>query len=133
MFTKKQGSRGSSIGKNYLIIKEDNMEIFYGIMAAVALSVVIMFFQKKKKQSKWSGSVIKIATKEANYNSDPEYTSANDWTTQIFIHYKMDSGKKGKIHMAKQHYDKMYSALKVGDRLIKKEGADFPEIISENH
>jgi len=109
------------------------METFYGIMAAVALSIVIMFFQKKKKKSNWSGIVIKIKTKEANYNADSEYTSNSDWTTQIFIHYKMDSGKKGKIHMAKQHYDKMYSALKVGDKLIKKEGADFPEIISESH
>jgi len=105
------------------------METFYGIMAAVALSVVIMFFQKKKKQSKWSGSVIKIVTKEANYNSDSEYSSTNDLSSQIFIHYQKDSGKKGKIHLAKRHYDQIYPELKVGDRLIKREGADFPEII----
>ena len=107
------------------------MEIFYGIMAAVALSVVIMFFQKKKKQTAWVGIVIKIGTKEADYNSDPEYSSTNDWTSQTTIHYQMDSGKKGKIQLTKQQFNQMYPDLKAGDRLVKKAGADFPDRVSE--
>jgi len=54
MFTKKWGKSGPQITGNHFIIisisQGDNMETFYGIMGAVALSIVIIFFQKKKKQ-----------------------------------------------------------------------------------
>ena len=51
MFTKKRNKSGSKTGGNQFAIvfndQEGNMEIFYGIMVAVALSCIIMFFQKK--------------------------------------------------------------------------------------
>lgn len=131
MFAKKWGNSGPKTDKNqYTIIfnnQEGNMEIFYGIVAAVALSVVIMFFQKKNKQNSWVGIVKKIKIKEANYNSDPEYSSTNDWTSQTYIHYQMDNGKKGKFYVTTQQFNQMYPDLKVGERLIKKAGAHFPD------
>ena len=69
--------------------------------------------------------------KEADYNSDPEYSSTNDWTSQTCIHYQMDNGKKGRIHVTTQQFNQKYPDLKMGDRLIKKAGADFPEKVSD--
>ena len=103
------------------------METFYGILAAIALALVLMFFQIKKKKNSWIGVVTKIETKDANYNSNTEYTSTNDWTSQAYIHYQTDSGKKGKINLPKKHFEQMYPDLKAGDRISKKVGADFPE------
>ncbi len=106
------------------------MEIFYGIMAAVALSLVIMAFQRKKKQKAWTGIVRKIKIKAADFNSNPEFSSSNDWKSQAYIYYRMDTGKKGKIHMTEKQFNQMYPDLKVGDKLIKKAGADFPDKVS---
>jgi hypothetical protein len=102
------------------------METFYGILVAIILALALMAFQIKKKKNSWVGVVIKIKTKDANYNSDPEYSSTNDWTSQVYIHYQTDSGRKGKINIPKHQLDKMYPDLKAGDRLSKKAGDDFP-------
>ena len=106
------------------------METFYGILVAIALSIVIMFFQKKKKETAWSGIVKKIVIKKANHNIKPEYSSSSDWTDQAYIHYRMDSGKKGKIHITAQQLNQQYPDLKAGDKLIKKAGAYFPDMVS---
>lgn len=105
------------------------METFYGILVAIILAIALMAFQAKKKKNSWTGVVVKIETKDANYNSNPEYSSTNDWTSQAFIHYQTDSGKKGKINIPQKQLDKMYPDLKTGDRLSKKAGDDFPVII----
>ena len=55
------------------------MEIFYGILAAITLSIVLTFFQNRKKSDSWSGTVIKIKERLGNYNKDPEYISSDDY------------------------------------------------------
>ena len=102
------------------------METFYGILAAITLALVLMAFQMKKKKKSWDGVVVRIETKDANYNSNTEYSSTNDWTSQAYIHYQTDSGQKGKIHITKRQLEQMYPDLKTGDRLRKKAGDDFP-------
>lgn len=107
------------------------MEIFYGILAAITLSVIIMFFQtRKKNQQSWSGTVVKIKEKQADYNVDPDYESTNDYKDYVNIYYQTDSGKKGKIKLEKNQFNSMYPNLKTGSRLIKQTGKNYPETTS---
>ncbi len=102
------------------------METFYGILVAVALAVVIMVFQSRKKKESWSGVVVdikkKIITKEQDEGgfTEEEYVS---------VFYKTDNGKKGKIQLKKYHFDTLFPDLKIGDRLVKDAGEDYPKVV----
>jgi hypothetical protein len=87
-----------------------DINTLYGILAAIVLSVVIMLFQKKKKQASWKGTVTKI--KEKLY--DPANYSENDTSFKDFVdvYYRTDSGKKGKLHLYKNQFDSLYPQLK---------------------
>ncbi len=99
------------------------MELFYGILAAIALSIILGFFQSRKKKKTWSGTVTKIKWREIlDENGHPH-------GSYYIIRYKTDSGKKGKINIQSDHYDKLFSGLKVGDRLNKEAGQYYPVIV----
>ena len=97
------------------------MELFGGILLAVALTVVIMFFQRKKTKASWQGAVTKIK-EEADYYDDEN----NFREGQVLVHYQTDAGKKGKIRLSRQHFDRVFPGLKVGDRLVKQAGEALP-------
>lgn len=96
------------------------MDLIYGILAAVGLSVIIMFFQSIRRKKSWQGKVTKIKKIE---------TEDNDGFTNIFykIYYETDSGKKTNFKVRQDYYDLNYSGLlKVGSRLSKEAGKDYP-------
>ena len=102
------------------------MDILYGVFVAIALSVLITLFQKRKRQSTWKGTVTKI--KENSYNPSVYSENNTNFQDYVDIYYRTDSGKKGKIHIYKRQFDLLYSQLKEGDKLIKKIGKEYPEI-----
>ncbi len=99
------------------------METVYGILLAVVLAVVIMVFSSKKRKESWSGVVSnikkKVITRDDEGYIEDEY---------IVVHYKTDNGKKGKFSLRKSYFDKMYPNLKIGDRLIKNAGEEYPKV-----
>jgi len=103
-----------------------DMNTVYGILAAIGLSVVIMFFQNRKKQTSWQGTVTKI--KEDTFNPSLYSENNTNMRDYVDIYYRTDRGKKGKLHIYKNQFDSLYSQLKEGDRLIKESGKEFPEI-----
>ena len=98
------------------------MELFYGILVAIALSVVIMLFQKRKKKESWQGVVTKVK-EEADYYDDEN----NFREGMVVIHYRTDAGKKGKFRLRKNQFGKMFPNLKAGDRLAKQAGEALPQ------
>lgn len=102
-----------------------DMNTLYGILAAIGLSVVIMFFQRKKKQASWKGTVTKI--KQKIYDPNTYSENNTNFKDYVDIYYRTDSGKKGKFHLYKSQFDILYSQLKVGDQLIKEADKEFPE------
>ncbi len=98
------------------------MNLFYGILAAIALIAIIMLFQGKRRQQAWRGTVTKIKERPA--------ANIDDLDTKDFvdIYYKTEAGKTGKIHIYKKKFDEMYPNLQEGSRLIKQAGKHFPEM-----
>jgi len=98
------------------------MGLFYGILAAIALSAIIMLIQGKRRKQAWRGTVTKIKQRPAG--------NIDDLDTKDFvdIYYKTEGGKKGKIHLYKKKFDTMYPGLQKGSRLIKQAGKDFPDM-----
>lgn len=106
------------------------MELLGGIFLAVGLSVVIMFFQSRKRKQAWSGQVTKIKEILARpVNLESEYATANDSKDYTYIYYKTDGGTKGKIKLESPQYQSMYPRLCVGNRLRKISGQDYPEMV----
>ena len=107
-----------------------DINTLYGILAAIGLGIVIMFFQRIKRQKSWRGTVTKIKEDIFNPSVYSEYNT--NFKDYVDIYYRTDSGKKGKIHLYKSQFDSLYSQLKVGDRLIKEAGKEYPRSLSEN-
>ena len=99
------------------------MELFYGILAAIALSLAIMFSQGKRKKQTWQGVVTKIKERPASHIDDLDYKDYVD------IYYKTDGGKKGKLHLRQKQFDTLYQGIQKGSRLIKQAGKDYPELL----
>ena len=97
------------------------MELFLGILAAVALSLVIMAFQRKRTKAAWQGVVTRIKEETDVYDDENNFREG-----QILIHYRTDSGKKGKIRLSRHHFGTMFQGLKAGDRLEKQAGEPLP-------
>ena len=98
------------------------MDLFAGICLAIALGVVIMFFQKKKMQASWYGVVTNVKEEADYYDDDNNFQEG-----LIVIHYRTDAGKKGKIRLRKDQFLKMFPDLKTGDRIVKRAGDAFPQ------
>ena len=98
------------------------MDLFYGILAAIALSAIIMLFQGRRRKQAWRGTVTKIRERPAG--------NIDDLDTKDFIdiYYKTEVGKRGKIHIYKKKFDEMYPGLQKGSRLIKQAGKNFPDM-----
>ena len=103
-----------------------DINLIYGILTAIALGIILMLVQKKKRSSSWRGTVTKIKEDIFNPSVYSEYNT--NFKDYVDIYYRTDSGKKGKIHLYKSQFDSLYSQLKVGDRLIKEAGKEYPEI-----
>ncbi len=101
------------------------MELFLGILVAVALALVIMFFQKKKMKQAWQGTVTKIKEQADYYDDENNFREG-----LVRVYYQTDAGKKGKNRLQKRHYGKVFPGLKVGDHLVKETGDVYPKVHS---
>ena len=99
-----------------------NMDLVYGILAAVALSMILMFFQNLKRKKSWQGTVTDIQKIE---DEDSDGFSH----THYRIYYQTDSGKQGKIDLRDSYYESHYPNLEIGARLIKVTGRDYPDLL----
>jgi len=98
-----------------------DLNTLYGILAAMVLSMIIMFFQSLKRKKSWKGTVTdiqKIEEEDSDGFSHIHYK----------IYYRTDSGKKGKIDLPDSYYESHFSTLAIGARLIKIAGKDYPEL-----
>ncbi len=107
-----------------------DINLAYGILAALCLSFILSLFQKRKKQSNWEGVVTKIKEHNYNYGGDMEYNS--NFKDYVYIYYRTDKGKKGKLQIYKETFDSLYPGLKVGDPLIKQAGSMYPNFMKDN-
>jgi hypothetical protein len=99
-----------------------DINTLYGILAAMGLSMVIMFFQSLNRKKSWKGTVTKIEKLE-----DTDGDGFSD--VHYKIYYRTDTGKKGKVDLPDRLYESMFPNLQVGSKLIKIAGKDFPELL----
>jgi len=103
-----------------------NMDLIYGILAAIGLSMVIMFFQGIRRRKSWQGTVTKIKRIE---------TKDDDGLTNIRykIYYRTDTGKSSHFTITDNYMDNyfesLYPGIKEGSMLVKKSGSDYPDMV----
>lgn len=96
-----------------------DMDLIYGILAAIGLSMTIMFFQGIRRKRSWQGVVTKIK----------EIEDADE-NLSYKIYYRTDSGKRANFKVRQDYYDLYYSGLlKVGSKLSKEAGKDYPRAV----
>jgi len=100
-----------------------DINTLYGMLLAVLLSLVLMFFQGLKRKKSWKGTVIDIQRIEDEDSDGFPYT-------QYKIYYQTISGKKGKMNVNSREYDAYFKSIKIGSQLIKTEGKDYPELLT---
>ncbi|MCK5878917.1 MAG: hypothetical protein KAH24_04010 [Holophagae bacterium] len=103
------------------------MELMYGILAALGLGIILGFFQSRKKKQSWVGTVTKIKYLPSYYDSNDNPVEARH-----LVHYRTDTGKKGKVNITEHQYGQLFSGLKVGDRLNKQAGRYLPQIVRQD-
>ncbi len=103
---------------------EDIVGLIMGIGLAVIIALIVMQMQKRKRGRSWSGVVIGIR----RFNETDHSRAARD---HVVIKYRTDQGKKGKLHLDDVSYGRLYAKLKIGDRLFKQAGEDYPRFESE--
>ena len=99
---------------------EDITGLIMGIGLAIVISIVLMRWQKRKRSQAWQGVVTDIRQVQEPYeNSKGDY---------IIIRYRTDTGEKGRMNLEEYLFQQMYASLKIGDRLIKEPGQDYPRM-----
>ena len=98
-----------------------DINLLYGILAAIGLSMILTFFQSLKRKKTWKGTVTKIEKIE---DVDDDGFSNNHYK----IYYRTDTGKKGKVDLPDRLYESIFANLKVDSKLIKIAGKDYPEM-----
>jgi hypothetical protein len=100
---------------------ENFVNIALGLLAAAALSAVIMLVQKRKNRDAWSGTVAAIERVPARHDDDREYIS---------IKYIRDDGELRSFECDASSYPFWFKDLQPGDRLIKPAGAGVPQRVA---
>ncbi len=99
-----------------------DINTLYGILLAVALGLVIAFFQSLNRKKSWKGIVRKIEKIEDEDNNGFSYVHYK-------IYYCTDTGEKGKFDLPDRLYESRFPNLQVDSRLIKIAGKDYPELL----
>ena len=99
-----------------------DINTLYGILLAVALGLVIAFFQSLNRKKSWKGTVTKI--KKIEDTDDDGFSNVH-----YKIYYRTDTGKKGKVDLPDSLYKSMFPNLEVDSKLIKVAGKDYPELL----
>jgi len=98
-----------------------DINTLYGILLAIGLSMIIMFFQNLKRKKTWNGTVTKI--KKIEDIDDDGFSNIH-----YRIYYSTDDGKKDNIDLPDRLYESDFSDLEVRSILIKESGKDYPKI-----
>lgn len=101
---------------------EDMLGLVAGIGLAVAIAVVIVWVQKKKRARSWDAVVTDIRRQEIA-DQDGHYR------VDFKIKYKRSDGKTGSLSLDENGYTRTFPGLKVGDRLSKAAGEDYPRVV----
>lgn len=98
-------------------------QILLGLLAAAALSAVIMLVQKRKYRTGWAGTVSKIERRTVQ---------TDDWVSQeIFsIYYIRDDGEIHSFDCETSSYPYWFQGLQPGDRLEKPPGQEMPRRVA---
>jgi len=99
------------------------MDIVYVVLVVIAVSVVLTLVSKRQRDQSWQGTVTDIRSYTYRRNQEDDHREEGR-----AISYQQDTGKRGKIKLEMPAYQKYYSDLKVGDRLIKEKGEYTPKI-----
>ncbi len=93
------------------------------VVVVVAFTALLTWFQAKKKAEVWQGTVTKIKHKTIDRSGTDEPARLED---VVYIHYRTDEGKKGKLQLDKRQFNQQYPDLQVNDRLDKQAGEYMP-------
>lgn len=97
-------------------------EWVYAVIGFVVVTVILTMVVQRQRNSSWQGTVQDIR--------EHAYLDNNDvHQEEIHILCILDTGRKKKIVCSKYAYQKMYSDLKVGDKLSKLKGEYSAKII----
>ena len=102
---------------------EKIMQLALGLLAAAALSAIIMLVQKRKNREAWSGTVAAIDT-HTTYDADQ---NSRDYVT---IRYLRDDGEMHSFECDASSYPFWFKDLRPGDRLVKPAGAGVPKRVA---
>jgi hypothetical protein len=100
------------------------MELVYGILVAIALTIILGVFQNRKKRQAWNGTVTKIKYVPQYYDDANNLIQA-----RYVIHYRTDAGKKSKIHVNEHQFGQQFPGLQEGGRLQKQPGKYLPDMV----
>ncbi len=93
------------------------------VVVVVAFTALLTWAQARKKAEVWQGAVTKIKHKTIDRSGTDEPAQLED---VVFVHYRTDAGKTGKIQLRKHQFDQQYPRLQVNDRLDKQAGEYMP-------
>jgi hypothetical protein len=96
------------------------LEIALTIAVVVAFTLILTWVSMRQKASAWAGNVTKIRKNTYMKNEIEQ--------EEMLIYYRTDAGKKGKLKYNPTAYEKFFSDLEVGDRLIKDAGEYVPRM-----
>ena len=101
------------------------MEIVLTILVVVAFSVILTLISMRNRNKSWEGTVteIKSYTVTSNRGDDMDHREEG-----IAIKYQEDSGKRSVLKINMPTFNKFFTALEIGDRLIKKSGEYLPQM-----
>ncbi len=95
------------------------------VVVVGAFTALLTWFQARKKAEVWQGTVIKIKHKMVDRNSSEEGTAHLE--EFVYVHYRTDRGKKGKLSLRVHGFNQQFPDLKVNDRLDKQAGEYYPK------
>ena len=87
----------------------------YAVIGFIVLTVILSFFVQRQRKTSWQGTVQDIR--------EHTYLDSNEThQEEIHIYCLLDNGRKKKLVCSKYAFQRMYSDLKVGDKLSKLKG-----------
>lgn len=101
-----------------------DVEGLYGILLAVALSVVLTLYTRRRTSRTWQGVVEDVRSYRRDRSTSSE--SVAQFESYIQVRYRTDTGRRGKITLKKRQFDAALAGLKPGDRLVKEAGSYYP-------
>ncbi len=100
-------------------------EILLTVVVVVGFTAILTLFQRRKQASSWQGTVTKIEQKQIERNRLEDGPAI--YEEQVWIRYRTDGGKRGKLQLTPQQFEQHYAGLVEGCRLNKEAGEALPE------